>query len=112
MDSDILLLDSADPTVIAEQQLSKNGDKFLVFAGKIATSTQIAPRPLCLTNLDPNAVYHIDLVNHDEAHGLSRGDQMIKQMPLHLSGAYLMGHGLTLPWSFPETIWVVEGSLK
>ena len=112
VDADILRLDSADPAVIAEQQLSKKGDKFLVFAGKVATSTQIAPRPLCLTNLDPNAIYHIDLVNRDEAQNLSRGDQVIKQMPLHLSGAYLMGHGITLPWSFPETIWVVKGSLQ
>ena len=46
MDADILLLDSAE--VIAEQQLSKKGDKFLVFLVRFdPASTQIA---LCLTN--------------------------------------------------------------
>ena len=112
MEADILRLDSADTAVIAEQQLAKAGDQFLVFAGKVATSAQIAPRPLCLTNLNPDAIYHIELVNKDDAHALSRGDQAIKQMPLQLSGAYLMNHGLTLPWSFPETIWVVKGTLQ
>jgi alpha-galactosidase len=28
-----------------------------------------------------------------------------------VSGAYLMYHGLTLPWSFPERMWVIKGDL-
>ena len=109
--ADILRLDSSDPAVIAEQQLSQGGDQFVVFAGKAETSTQIAPRPLRLTRLTPNATYRIELVNRDDAPALSRGDQAIKTEPLELSGAYLMNHGLTLPWSFPETMWVVKGTL-
>ena len=109
--ADILRLDSSDPAVIAEQQLSQSGDQFVVFAGKAETSTQIAPRPLRLTRLTPNATYRIELVNRDDAPALSRGDQAIKIEPLELSGAYLMNHGLTLPWSFPETMWVVKGTL-
>jgi len=27
-----------------------------------------------------------------------------------LSGQYLMNHGVTLPWSFPERMWVIEGT--
>lgn len=109
--ADILRLDSPDPAVIAEQQLAEGGDRFVVFAGKAATSSQIAPRPLPLTRLTPDARYRIELINRDDASALSRGTQILKSGPVVLSGAYLMGHGITLPWSFPETMWVVEGTL-
>jgi len=108
--ADILRLDSADPAVMAEQQLAADGARFVVFAGEAATSAQIAPRPLRLTRLDPKAQYRVDLVNRNEAVGLSRGKQILKEKAVTLSGSYLMQHGLTLPWSFPETMWVVEGT--
>lgn len=110
-DADILRLDSADPAVIAEQQLARGGNRFVVFAGKAATSTQIAPRPLRLTRLAPDAHYRIDLVNREDAHRLSRGAPALKDAPITVSGAYLMTHGLTLPWSFPDSMWVLEGTL-
>ena len=109
-DADILRLDSADPAVIAEQQLAGDGGRFVVFAGKADTSRQIAPRPLALTRLDPRAFYRVELVNRDDAPGLSRGTPLLKTGPATLSGRYLMSHGLTLPWSFPETMWVIEGT--
>lgn len=108
--ADILRLDSADPALIAEQQLAPDGNRFVVFAGKAATSTQIAPRPVRLTGLDPDAMYRIDLINRDDLHHLSRGNPALKTGPLTVSGAYLMGHGITLPWSFPERMWVIEGA--
>ena len=109
--ADILLLDSADPSVLAEQQLSREKDRFVVFAGKAATSAQIAPRPLRLTGLDPAATYRINLTNRNTLHRLSRGTTALKRDALELSGAYLMRHGVTLPWSFPERMWVLEGTL-
>ncbi len=109
--ADILRLDSADPAVIAEQQLADGGDRFVVFAGKAATSPQISPRPLRLTRLSPDARYRVELVNRADAPSLSRGDPALKSGPLELSGQYLMSHGLTLPWSFPERMWVIEGQL-
>ena len=109
MKADILRLESPDPAVIAEQQLSVDHERFVVFAGKSTTSSQIAPRPLRLTRLDPEARYRITLINRDSASGLSRGTQTLKSESVDLSGTYLMNHGLTLPWSFPETMWVIEG---
>ncbi len=108
--ADILRLDSADPAVIAEQQLSREKDRFVVFAGKAATSAQIAPRPLRLTELDPAAMYRIDLINRNTLHRLSRGTTALKSTDLEVSGAYLMRHGVTLPWSFPDRMWVLEGT--
>lgn len=107
--ADILRLDSSDPAVLAEQQMARDHSRFVVFAGKLATSTQIAPRPLRLTRLDPKAIYRVTLVNRDAAPVLSRGASLLKTEALEASGTYLMVHGLTLPWSFPETIWVLEG---
>ena len=107
--ADILRLDSADEAVIAEQQLAEDGRHFVVFAGRAATSRQISPRPLRLTRLVPEGRYRISLLNHGDAPRLSRGNQAIKAGPLDLSGQYLMNHGLTLPWNFPDRMWVVEG---
>jgi alpha-galactosidase len=108
-DADILRLDSADPAVIAEQQLHKDGAQFVVFAGKAATSAQIAPRPLRLTGLDADGTYTVSLRNSDDAIPLSRGTPALKSGSITVSGSYLMHHGLTLPWSFPEQMWVIEG---
>lgn len=109
--ADILRLDSADPAVIAEQHLEVGGGQFVVFAGKAATSDQIVPRPLRLTRLSPDAKYRIELINRDEIGHLSRGAMALKSGAIVVSGAYLMHHGLTLPWSFPERMWVIKGDL-
>ncbi len=106
---DILRLDSADASVIAEQQLARDGARFVVFAGRAGTSPQILPRPLRLTRLDPAARYRVELVNRADTPALSRGAPALKAGPVRLSGRVLMSYGLTLPWTFPETIWVVEG---
>jgi len=107
--ADILRLESADPAVIAEQQLAEDGARFVVFAGKADSSTQILPRPLRLTALDPAAQYRITLRNRADAIRLSRGKPALKTDDLVLSGQYLMSQGLNLPWSFPLTMWVIEG---
>lgn len=107
--ADILRLDSADPSVIAEQQLSAAGDQFVVFAGLADTSRQILPRPIRLTGLDPDATYRITLVNRDDAVGLSRGSPALKTRDLTLSGQALMTQGILLPWSFPLNMWVIKG---
>ncbi len=107
--ADILRLDSTDPAIIAEQQLSADKSRFVVFAGKAATSDQISPRPLRLTALDADATYQISLKNKNEMHHLSRGTPALKSQDINVSGTYLMQHGLTLPWSLPERMWVIEG---
>lgn len=107
--ADILRLDSSDPAVMGEIQVSAKGDKFAVFIGKADTSAQIAPRPQRLTGLDPDARYKITLANRITAPALSRGAPLLKEDPLEVSGAWLMSQGITLPWSFPNHMWVLEG---
>ena len=107
--ADILRLDSADPAVIAEQHLAEDHQRFVVFAGKADTSAQIVPRPLRLTRLDPEARYRVTLVNRITAPNLSRGQPILKESSIDVSGTYLMSKGIVLPWSFPETMWVIEG---
>ena len=108
--ADIHRLDSPDPAVLAEQQQHRTGARFVVFAGKSATSQQIAPRPLRLTTLEPDAKYRVALLNRADAPALSRGTPILKEQAIEVSGAFLMHHGITLPWHFPETMWVVEGT--
>ena len=110
INADILRLDSADPAVIAEQQLAEDGNQFVVFAGKADTSRQILPRPLMLTELNANARYKIELIIREDALNLSRGCPALKSGPIEVSGRYLMSHGINLPWSFPHHMWVLEGN--
>ena len=107
--ADILRLDSPDPAVIAEQQQATDGSRFVVFAGAADTSAQIAPRPLKLTRLDAEGTYRVRLVNRASASGLSRGTPILKGEDIEVSGAWLMGQGLTLPCPMPCTMWVLEG---
>ncbi|PRY94591.1 alpha-galactosidase [Hasllibacter halocynthiae] len=109
MTADVLRLESADPAIVAEAQLARDGRRFVVFAGRAAASAQIAPRPLRLTRLDPAARYEVALANRAEAPALSRAPLALKEGPLVLTGAALMQTGIALPWSFPETMWVMEG---
>jgi alpha-galactosidase len=107
--ADILRLDSGDEAVLAEQHLAANGEQFVVFAGVEDSREQISPRPLPLTGLDAQALYEIDLVNRNELVNLSRGEMAIKVDTLTLSGSYLMNYGVTLPWQFPNAMWVLKG---
>ncbi len=107
--ADILRLDAADPTVIAEQQQAADGSRFVVFAGHAATSRQIAPRPLRLTGLDPEALYTVDLANREDLSSISRGTPALKSGPMTLTGQSLMSHGIALPYAVPDSMWIIEG---
>jgi len=110
MQAEIHRLDHADPSVIAECQIAKGGERFVAFAGRAATASQILPRPLRFTGLDPEASYRVELTNREDLGPLSRGDIAIKRGAIELPGAHLMSHGLQLPAAFPDTIWVIEGT--
>ena len=107
--ADILRLDPADPAVIAEEQVTRTSDRFVVFAGVSDTSTQIVPRPLRLTSLNPDWTYRVSLRNGAPKTNLSRGPIALRDGPIEVSGKWLLAHGLTLPWAFPMTMWVIEG---
>lgn len=106
----ILRLDSPDPAMIAELQIAADGARFVLFAGVADTTTQILPRPLCLTGLDPAARYRVALLNPQDAPPQSRGPNALKSGPVILTGAALMGHGLHLPLAWPATMWMVQGT--
>ena len=107
--ADVLRLDSPDPEVIGEQHLSEDGSRFAVFLGKAQSGTPIAPRPQPLTRLDPDARYRVRLVNAADVPPLSRATPVLGREAVEAPGVWLTDHGLTLPWSFPETMWVIEG---
>ena len=109
MKADILRLDSTDPSVLAELHLAEDEQQFVVFANKIDTSSQISPRPLQFCGLKTDCYYMIDLINRNDVHKLSRGQSHLKFDGMRVSGQYLMNHGITLPWSFPNQCWVIKG---
>jgi alpha-galactosidase len=102
-------LDADDPAVVAEVQLAADGKRFVLFAGQAETSTQMLPRPLRLSGLDPAARYKLHLVNPEDAARQSRGQNALKSGALTLSGQMLMQRGIVLPVAWPATMWVVEG---
>ncbi len=102
-------LDAADPVVTAEIQVAPDQNRFVVFSGQILASEQIFPRALRLTGLEPTSLYRVSLVNGEDMPATSRAGVALSDGPLTLSGAYLMGQGLVLPVTWPESIWVIEG---
>ena len=102
-------LDSADPAIVAEVQVARDGGRFVVFVGQSTNSVQAAPRPLRLSGLDPDTNYRLELINRDDVSVLSRGCLALKGGPMEYSGRTLMSVGLNLPRALPETIWVIGG---
>lgn len=102
-------LDSDDPAVTAEMQISADASRFVLFSGQESTSSQILPRPLRLTALDPDARYGVHLVNREDAPRQSRGPVALKSQDLTLTGQTLMTRGVVLPVAWPGSVWVVEG---
>ncbi|MEO0677201.1 MAG: alpha-galactosidase [Pseudomonadota bacterium] len=105
---DILRLDSADDSVIAEQQIAKDGSKFVIFSGKFANSEPSTQRPLQLTALEPAARYRLTLVSRVGGAGSPIRPEILSG-PIEASGAWLMNHGLQLPTSWPAIMWTIEG---
>ncbi len=102
-------LDSDDPAVTGEMQISADASRFVLFSGRESTSSQILPRPLRLTGLDPNARYRVHLLNKADAPRQSRGPNALKSQDLTLTGQTLMTLGISLPVAHPGSVWVVEG---
>ncbi|EFO34119.1 alpha-galactosidase [Roseibium sp. TrichSKD4] len=109
MNADILRLDADDPAITAELHRSEDQSGFVIFSAQTETSRQALPLPLRLTGLKPDTTYHIELTNRSDISNLSRGQPALKAGPITASGQVLMARGLTLPWQFPGTIWVLEG---
>ncbi len=74
----IARLDAAEFSVIAEMQISAQGDRFVVFVGQSETSAQILPRPLRLTGLDLAVRYRLTLGNRQDIPPRSRGPNFLK----------------------------------
>jgi len=102
-------LDSDDPAITPEIQIAPDGAQFVLFHGRAATSAQSLPRAQRLAGLDPEARYRLTLVNPEGRPPQSRGNPALLDGPVILTGASLMETGITLPWSWPATMWVVEG---
>ena len=105
-------LESADPAMIAEMHLAQNGSEFLLFAAQIRPSDQQLAKPLRLAGLNAEARYEVQLCDADRVmEVMNRGAKspLVRGEPVTLTGAALMGHGLLLPNSFPDTWWAVTG---
>ena len=112
MAGDTLTLDSADPAILSEIQIAPDGSRFVLFAGRVASSVQALPRPQRLAGLDPGATYRLRLLNPEDRPPQSRGRPALLDGPVDLTGRALMAAGLDLPWSWPATMWVVEGTRR
>ncbi|MEM9853080.1 MAG: alpha-galactosidase [Pseudomonadota bacterium] len=106
---DILRLDAADDALVAEEQIARDQSRFVVFAAKIKNSRPSTQLPLRLCGLDPTARYRISVVSHRANPG-QRGKTALHDGPIEASGAWLMGHGLQLPTTWPGVMWVLEGA--
>lgn len=110
MQADIQRLESVDTEVRAEIMVAEDGGRFVAMAGYLGATETILPRPLRLTGLDPAARYRVVLRDPEGIGALSRNpDVALKVGAMTLSGQALMSRGVTLPATWPATIWVIEG---
>jgi len=110
-DADIHRLNVADNSIIAEIQVSRNQDKFVVFVGIAETSKWSSSIPIHLTGLKPDYKYDVILLNYHEKTTASRGGSVFDKGKISVSGQYLMSNGIILPSQFPDRMWVLEGTL-
>ena len=110
---DILRLDADDPAVTAEMQIAEDGERFVVFAGLTQSTRSVLPRPLRLTGLDAASTYRLAPLSRSPVRDWqSRGAPLLTSGEAVLSGQYLMHQGVTLPWGYPQTLWVFEGQKR
>lgn len=109
MGADLYRLDTDDVTLIPEMHVAEHGERFAVFAGRMAAAPQILPRPLRLTGLEPESLYTVSLKTPLTMPGKSRGPSALKTGSVTLSGRVLMTVGLTLPCAAPESMMLIEG---
>jgi alpha-galactosidase len=95
-----------DPAVTG--MIANHGEKALALIAQTAFSPVFDAAPVRLAGLDPQARYRVTLPEPWPArarHYLADPGQWHKGMIL--SGAALMGHGLALPLTHPETAWLI-----
>jgi alpha-galactosidase len=107
--ADIHRLPQDDVATVSELHLSEDGNAFVVWMNQLEASTQVLPRPLRLTGLEPLARYEVRLVNPEDAPPQSRGPCALKDGPLTLSGHHLMTIGINLPVAWPATCFMLQG---
>lgn len=99
-------LEHPDPAVTA--MMVTHGNKALALVAQTAFSPVFDAAPLRLAGLEPTALYRVTLPEPwpgKARHYLANPDQW--RDGLTLSGAALMGHGLALPLTHPETAWLI-----
>jgi alpha-galactosidase len=92
--------------------VSDDKSNFLLLSGSLESLRDETVQPLRLAGLDPAQRYRMKLLNIDQLN-----DHATRHFPsplvdgagLVLSGSAIMQAGIVLPFSFPHTMWVVEG---
>ncbi len=105
-------LDLPDPAFLGELQLSQDGDNFVAFISQVTSSAQALPRKFRLPGLNRESLYEIKLVNFQKRENISRGRMPIKNQPIEATGEMITEFGIRLPITNPQTLWVIEGTIK
>ncbi|MCZ8370147.1 MAG: alpha-galactosidase [Porphyrobacter sp.] len=95
-----------DPNIMG--MMVTHGDKALALVAQTAFSPVFDAAPVRLAGLEPEALYRVTLPAPwppRARHYLANPDAW--REGLILSGAALMGHGLALPLTHPETAWLI-----
>jgi alpha-galactosidase len=103
-------LDTPTTESVANMTVSQDKKHFILFSASLETIRDETIQPLRLAGLDSTTLYELKLENpeqmsdHATRHFTS---PLVEDGPLVLTGASLMKAGLVLPFSFPQTMWVV-----
>jgi alpha-galactosidase len=103
-------LDTPTPETIANMTVSKDKKHFILFSASLETHRDETIQPLRLAGLDSTTLYELKLENPELMSDRATRyftSPLVEDGPLLLTGAGLCNAGLVLPFSFPQTMWVV-----
>jgi alpha-galactosidase len=104
-------LDHPDSEIVAEVFVSPDQRRFVLFAGRLGTSGQIAEYPLRLAGLNADLAYQVEPVDISAAPSvLNQNSGHPQPAPtLTVSGRALISGGLRIPNLFPASMLVYAG---
>ena len=106
-------LETPTAETLAQMTVSQDRNSFILFSGSLETHRDETIQPLRLSGLDATKRYRLKLENTDQLkdHASRKfTSPLVSEDGLVLSGAALMQSGLALPFSFPQTMWVVTAT--
>jgi len=108
-------LDTDQPATVAQQFVSPDQDRFLLFSATLDVLVDETTAPIRCQGLRSDEMYAVTLVNQDDIDASATrifDHPLVQAEPALMSGAQLMQQGIVPPFPMPDTMWLFSGTLQ